>query len=124
MKIKIIDLLIKIAKEEAPKKIMYDSDIWKFDDDKQDYSDEAKYLFADYMSDFEYKSEFLNDEVEIIEEKEIEKIRMNGNCFFSESIEAWINKEKSSAYCEFLSNKINELVDEINKLKKEKKIGG
>ena len=55
----------------------------------------------------------------IEEEKEIEKIRMNGDCFFSESINAWINKEKSSAYCEFLSNKINELVDEINKLKKE-----
>ena len=107
MKIKIIDLLIKIAKEEAPKKIMYDGDIWKFDDDEQDYSDEAKYLFADYMSDFAYKPEFLNDEVEIIEEeKEIEKI----------NYEEHIGIDLSEAVC----NKINELVDEINKLKKER----
>ena len=122
MKIKIIDLLIKIAKKEAPKRIKFQNKIWDFDNDAQDYNDRKKYLLADYMNDYIYKSVFLNEEVEIIEEeKEIEKIRMNGNCFFSESIEAWINKEKSSAYCEFLSNKINELVDEINKLKKEKK---
>ena len=122
MKIKIIDLLIKIAKKEAPKRIKFQNKIWDFDNDAQDYNDRKKYLLADYMNDYIYKSVFLNEEVEIIEEeKEIEKIRMNGNCFFSESIEAWINKEKSSAYYEFLSNKINELVDEVNKLKKEKK---
>ena len=121
MKIKIIDLLIKIAKKEAPKRIKFQNKIWDFDNDAQDYNDRKKYLLADYMNDYIYKSVFLNEEVEIIEEeKEIEKIRMNGNCFFSESIEAWINKEKSSAYYEFLSNKINELVDEVNKLKKEK----
>ena len=122
MKIKIIDLLIKIAKKEAPKRIKFQNKIWDFDNDAQDYNDRKKYVLGDYMNDYIYKSVFLNEEVEIIEEeKEIEKIRMNGNCFFSESIEAWINKEKSSAYCEFLSNKINELVDEVNKLKKEKK---
>ena len=83
-----------------------------------------EYLFRDSFSNFGRSEDFLNievEEVEIIEEeKEIEKIRMNGSHFFSESIETWINKENSSAYCEFLSNKINELVDEINKLKKEK----
>ena len=108
MKIKIIDLLIKIAKEEAPEKIMYDGDIWNFDGSVQDYSDGTKYLFADYMSDFAYKPEFLNDEVEIIEEeKEIEKITLQ----FSET-----QKEKNRLF----KDKINELVDEINKLKKEK----
>lgn len=118
--IKIIDLLIKIAKEEAPKKIKVQNEIWIFDDIIQDYSDGRKYLFSYYMLN-EYKPDFLNQEVEIIEEEKVlEKIRMNGNCFFSESINAWINKEKSSAYCEFLSNKINELIDELNKLKKEK----
>lgn len=107
MKIKIIDLLIKIAKEGAPQKIMYDSDIWKFDDDKQDYSDEAKYLFADYMSDFAYKPEFLNDEVEIIEEeKEIEKI----------NYEEHIGIDLSEAVC----SKVNEIIDVVNELKKEK----
>ena len=119
MKIKIIDLLIKIANnEKVPKKIRYFGEIYE-------YSEEMKFYYQNGFSmyrDFFTEGNCLNDEVEIIEEeKEIEKIRMNGNCFFSESIEAWINKEKSSAYCEFLSNKINELVDEINKLKKEKK---
>ena len=109
MKIKIIDLLIKIAKEEAPEKIMYDGDIWNFDGSVQDYSDGTKYLFADYMSDFAYKPEFLNDEVEIIEEeKEIEKITLQ----FSET-----QKEKNRLF----KDKINELVDEINKLKREKR---
>ena len=126
MKIKIIDLLIKIANnEKVPKHILLTNIVFRYDDDVQDYENDSEYLFRDSFSNFDRSDDFLNievDEVEIIEEeKEIEKIRMNGNCFFSESIEAWINKEKSSAYCEFLSNKINELVDEVNKLKKEKK---
>ena len=119
MKIKIIDLFNKIVNnDEVPKKIRYFGEIYE-------YSEEMKFYYQNGFSmyrDFFTEGNCLNDEVEIIEEeKEIEKIRMNGNCFFSESIEAWINKEKSSAYCEFLSNKINELVDEVNKLKKEKK---
>lgn len=125
MKIKIIDLFNKIANdEEVPNPIMLNNVVFHYDDDAQDYENGFEYLFRDSFSNFGRSDEFLNievEEVEIIEEeKELEKIRMNGNCFFSESINAWINKEKSSAYCEFLSNKINELVDEINKLKKEK----
>lgn len=116
MKIKIIDLLIKIAKKEAPEKIMYDGDIWNFDGSVQDYSDGTKYLFADYMSDFAYKPEFLNDEVEIIEEeKEIEKLGKNFT-FENDTSELAKNDWQVS----IISQKINELVDEINKLKKEK----
>lgn len=119
MKIKIIDLFNKIANNvKVPKKI-------KFRGETYYYSKPDKFYYCDGYSiyrELSFITNSLNAEVEIIEEeKEIEKIRMNGNCFFSESIEAWINKEKSSAYCEFLSNKINELVDEINKLKQCKK---
>ena len=118
MKIKIIDLL-NTSKNELPSKIKAFNTTFEFIGENYyaitgDYKDTNLLEWIHVVDD-------LNDEVEIIEEeKEIEKIRMNGDCFFSESINAWINKEKSSAYCEFLSNKINELVDEINKLKKEK----
>ena len=37
--------------------------------------------------------------------------------FYSDYIDTWISKNKTDAYCEFLMNKINELIDEINNLK-------
>lgn len=116
MKIKIIDLLIKIAKEEAPEKIIYDGDIWNFDGSVQDYSDGTKYLFADYMSDFAYKPEFLNDEVDIIEEEKVIE-KLGKNFTFEDSTS---ELTKSDWQVSVISQKINELVDEINKLKKEK----
>ena len=64
----------------------------------------------DQIIDFESK--------EIIEEpKKIEKIKSNGDEFYSDYIDTWISKNKTDAYCEFLMNKINELIDEINNLK-------
>ena len=64
----------------------------------------------DQIIDFESK--------EIIEEpKKIEKIKSNGDEFYSDYIDTWIDKNKTDAYCEFLMNKINELIDEINNLK-------
>lgn len=113
MKIKMIDLLIKIANKEAPKKIEYGNEIWTFDKDEQDYTDEKQYLFADYMIDFVYKPKFLNDEVEIIEDKkEIKPITM---CMTG--IMGFDGVENITTT---LKDKINELVDEVNKLKKEK----
>lgn len=67
----------------------------------------------DQIIDFESK--------EIIEEpKKIEKIKSNGDEFYSDYIGTWISKNKTDAYCEFLMNKINELIDEINNLKEKK----
>lgn len=54
---------------------------------------------------------------EIEEPKKIEKIKSNGDEFYSDYIDTWISKNKTDAYCEFLMNKINELIDEINNLK-------
>ena len=127
MKIKIIDLFNKIANnEKVPKHILltnivfhYDDDVqvlltnivFHYDDDVQDYENDSEYLFRDSFSNFDRSDDFLNievEEVEIIEEKkEIEKITLQ----FSET-----QKEKNRLF----KDKINELVDEINKLKKEK----
>ena len=113
MKIKIIDLFNKIANnEKVPNHIISNNVIFHYDDNVQDYENDFEYLFRDSFSNFGRSDEFLNievEEVEIIEEeKELEKITLQ----FSET-----QKEKNRLF----KDKINELVDEINKLKKEKK---
>ena len=113
MKIKIIDLFNKIAdNEEVPNHIISNNVVFHYDDNVQDYENDFEYLFRDSFSNFGRSDEFLNievEEVEIIEEeKEIEKITLQ----FSET-----QKEKNRLF----KDKINELVDEINKLKREKR---
>ena len=122
MKIKIIDLLNKIANnEEVPKKIKWENIIYAYSEYDKDY---LEYPFSneEYKGLFDMRdsilTQFLNDEVEIIEEpKKIKKIKSNGDEFYSDYIDTWIDKNKTDAYCEFLMNKINELIDEINNLK-------
>ena len=111
MKIKIITLFNKIANnEKVPKHILLTNIVFHYDEDVQDYENDFEYLFRDIFSNFGRSEDFLNlevEEVEIIEEaKEIEKI----------NYEDHIGIDLSGAVC----NKINELVDVINKLKKEK----
>ena len=74
-KIKIIDLLNKIANgEEMPKEIRYNNIIRYFDKDAQDYKNDEKgielYLFHTVLASRtgELLKKRLNDEVEIIEE--------------------------------------------------------
>lgn len=63
MKIKIIDLLVKVANgEEVPKKIMYDDVIYTDDGYHTYYDDKDNVLWSTY------NFLILNDEVEIIEE--------------------------------------------------------
>ena len=103
MKIKIIDLLNKIANGEESINVetKYDSYDWEKND----------FLLSLYK-EFEHKNnyeivEFLNDYVEIIEEpKKIEKCK---------NYEDFLEIDD---YIEHLKNKINELIDEINNLKK------
>ena len=117
MKIKIIDLLNKIANGEESINVetKYDSDDWEKND----------FLFNLY-NEFEYKNnyeivEFLNDYVEIIEEpKKIEKIEIyedeDGHYFFNNRC------KKIYIRCDeidFMAEKFNELIDEINNLKRE-----
>lgn len=105
MKIKIIDLLVKIANgEQVPEKIKYNNKIWEYDAYSNDYKGEDIWLFEEL---FEYRRtiEFINDEVEIIEEpKKIEKIDFRT---------LNTQKEKNRA----MKDTINKLIDEINNLK-------
>ena len=109
MKIKIIDLFNKIANnEKLPKKIRYFGEIYE-------YSEEMKFYYQNGFSmyrDFFTEGNYLNDEIEIIEEeKEIEKIGKIYDGFTDSYYDTCLEK---------VIKKVDELVDEVNKLKKEK----
>lgn len=114
---KIIDLLVKISKgERMPKKIKYKGYVWEYDKVAKDYyrndiDEEYIYLFQDL-----FKKEtgfFINNEVEIIEEdKKIKKLEFEEGKIGDKTFMArYITRNRA---------KINELIDEVNKLKGEK----
>ena len=111
MKIKIIDLLNKIANgEEIPKKILLNGIVFEYQEDDYLYKDEDKkehWLFsASYTDKYTWLENFLKAEVEIIEEpKKIKKLDIDFKKIDDEIV-----------YLEFESN-INEIIDEINNLK-------
>jgi hypothetical protein len=134
MKIKVIDLLNKIANdEEVPKKIKIKNVIYEYRGymyctEKANYQDIEDYLFG------KWNFNILNDYAEIIEEpKKIEKldVALLGQC------DNWLrcptnkvtkqdvelnpyiidNIRENTLY---FQRKINELIDEINKLKEKK----
>ena len=119
MKIKIIDLLNKIANdEEVPEKIKIKNVIYEYRGymyctEKANYQDIEDYLFG------KWNFNILNDYVEIIEEpKKIEKIEM----YQDEEGHYFLNKQDRKVYVncdemDFMVDKFNELIDEINNLK-------
>ena len=122
MKIKIIDLLNKIANgEEVPEKIKYKNEIYKR---YQNISTNNLYYYqvpnkCKFLIDQLSSAIDLLDEVEIIEEpKKIKKIEM----YQDEEGHYFLNKQGRKVYVncdeiDFMVDKFNELIDEINNLK-------
>lgn len=114
---KIIDLLVKISQgERMPKKIKYEGYVWEYDKDVKDYhrndiDEEYIYLFQDLFE--KATGFFINNEVEIIEEdKKIIRLEFEeGNIEDKLFLARYITHNRA---------KINELIDEVNKLKGEK----
>ena len=106
---KIIELLTKIAnKEEVPQIIKYQSELWEYNEYYDDYEKDTIYLFG-YLFAHENTDEFINDEVEIIEEnKEIEHCKGYEDFGCVDEL------------VEHLREKIDILIDEINKMKEGK----
>ena len=110
MKITMYELIGLVKDDKAPKKIVYDKDTRDY------YPYYDKYLFEYKFADC---VDFLEDEVEIIDKpKTIEKILIsmdnNSMPFVGNS------QYKRLSYSEIdlmMATKINELIDEINKLK-------
>ena len=113
-KIKVIDLLNKIANGEMPKTIELHGELYSYHDKEHGYCryfSDNNYICLE--SDY-YWFDILNDEVEIIEEnKKIEKIGAN-------------NYKWNYAYpiktpqpvvdnLELIRQKINEIIDKLNK---------
>lgn len=119
---KIIDILVKIANnEEVPKKIKYQDKIWEYKEYNSDYKNEDINLFEDLFKKFNTKY-FINAEVEIIEEpKKIEKIKISTDKCGRRYIAGVKNKIFSYANADLIfADKINELIDEIYKMKEGK----
>ena len=104
-KITIYELLGLIKDGKAPKKIKYNGVIAEYDEKLFDYWNDNLFIDTGFLFKgiFGNDENHLNDEVEIIEEeKEIEKI-----------ISGVENDE-------YLIDKINELIEVVNKLKRDK----
>lgn len=115
MKIKIIDLLNKIANgEEVPKRIKYRNKIYHYRGDDYATYDEDWLFSEDYTDKTDWLKDFLTEEVEILDEEgKIERLDDNFSYRLKMKDILWNDNEV------IIVNKINELIDEVNKLKEE-----
>ena len=126
MKIKISDLVNKVInREEMPKEVLFDGNIYKWCNDIGDYRKDgwgSCLMIRDIFNNFNRYGSLYNmlfEDVEIIEEdKKIRKIKVN----YSPDIEEKIFYEDGDkpnhcilgdAGTELLINKINEIIDYI-----------
>ena len=117
MKITIYELAGLIKDCKAPKNIKYDGQTWELDYPTGDYlnGDLRIWLFQEYTQQRSL-SGFLNDEVEIIEEPtKIKKITIRDKTLGFPNGE-WTARNIDKAF----AIKINELIDEVNKMKEAK----
>lgn len=116
MKIKIIDLFKLMLERKAPKKIKVLGYTMSF----VETAEWGNYESADHilLSNFRL-IDCLNDEVEIIEDKKIEKISWNEKESLATYFTANEKQEILARRTEKLKASLNELTDEINKLKED-----
>lgn len=121
MKIDIYTLLGMIKDNNAPNKIKWEDTIYAYSDYDKDYleypfsQDEYRGLFC--MKD-SILTQYLNDEVEIIEEdKKIEKIKVVG-C--NVEVNEILFGTDTAVATETCIAKINELIDTVNDMKEGK----
>ena len=116
---KIIDLLNKIAIGDTPKKIIFLGTTYIFEEYRGDwgYVDKSTHPYKWFYKEFNCDLEAdLNSEVEIIEEeKEIEPLDKNRAL-----IGGGTNETMLFLYCTDLETKLNEIIEAVNELRKEK----
>lgn len=111
MKITFYELLGLVKDGKAPKKIKFGNIELEYDEKNEDYYS----YYGGGLFEFKFSNclNFLNDEVEIIEEtKKIEKITVREKTLGFPNGE-WTARNMDKAF----AIKINELIDEINNLK-------
>lgn len=117
MKITMYELLRLVKDGKAPKKIKYKNNIYEYDGETQNYCSPINMVW-DFLIGKDIVA-LLDDEVEIIEyPKKIEKIEI----YEDEDGHYFLNKQDRKVYVncdemDFMVDKFNELIDEINNLK-------
>ena len=129
---KLIDIYVKIANdEEVPKKVKFNNEIYTYKPEWKDYADEDEHygLLVDTIPSTYQITKMLNEEIEIIEEdKKIEKLENEKEFYAYTSYEKNKNDIDKILYIlkalnlteekiDNLNSKMNELIDEVNKLK-------
>jgi hypothetical protein len=115
---RVIDLLVKIANEdEIPEKIKYENYIYWYDKDWKDYKN-AQVEFRSYLINSKYhNTDFLNDEVEVIEDKPEDKKIEKLDYLIGYNIQQFKDLRE---YVEITTNdlfgKTNKIVDKINEI--------
>ena len=126
---KIIDLLNKIANEEIPNRILFNHYIWFWtgDDYKTEIGGKEQFLITGM--NYTWFTEFINDEVEILEEtvedryREMEKVRnyKPNPSYLSPKEEKKIPEklDNTELYLtesqqHIIVNKLNEIIDYLN----------
>lgn len=125
---KIIDLLNKIAnREEVPKKIKYRKCIFEYEEKYKDYftkngiiptTFDTNGIFRNIFLDY---NNFLNDEVEIIEEKKLPEklpigLKQTKDGIFNTIVKDHIQYELNEKE-EIICKKIHEIIDYLDYLK-------
>ena len=117
MKIDIYTLLGLIKDGKAPKKIKYKNNIYEYDGEIQNYCSPINMIW-NFLIGKDIVA-LLDDEVEILEEpKNIKKIEI----YEDEDGHYFLNNRDKKIYIgcdeiDFMVDKFNELIDEINNLK-------
>ena len=125
MKIKISDLVNKVInREEMPKEVLFDDNIYKWCRDIGDYRKNGWgccLMIRDIFNNFDRYGSFYNmlfEDVEIIEEpKKIEKISWSEKESLAGELTANEKQNILARRTEKLKSSLNELIDEINNLK-------
>ena len=128
MKITIYELLGLIKDGKAPKKIKVIGNIYEFDEEYNFYTtqgtyDNVKVALGGKHGEINLLANALNENVEIIEkEKEIEKLKIeqdtqNSNYYIKNE---YGTKCYLTKHSKMIAEKVNELIDEVKKLKEDK----
>lgn len=115
---KVIDLLNKIANDDIPKKIIYDGTIYKYDNYCGDsgYVDKTQLPCKWFVNEINCDiKDCLNDEVEIIEDKKIEKIKILNcdNYVKKGNYETILTMQEIALDIQTLRHKLDEIIDRI-----------
>lgn len=114
-KIKVIELINKIyANLDVPEKVKYANKKYEYSKTTQDYkSEDGEWLFQRMLT---FSGRWIEREVEILEdEEEIEEIKVDDNNYIV--TDNGTNLKGRAIDITFV-NKINEIIDKVNKLDK------